>query len=81
MPNLIRPAFRFICNNSVVDDYANDLTCFAKLDLIFPALFLCITSFFANLSSIEHTPGYNSAAAFLSVVKRNFFTAFLVVLA
>lgn len=49
-------------------------------DLRFAALFLCITFFFASLSSIEVTRGNNSTAVSFSVVLRNFLTALRVVL-
>ena len=56
-------------------------TCKANLDLRLAALLSWITFFFANLSNIATTFGNNSTATVLSVVIRNFFTAFRVVFA
>jgi hypothetical protein len=60
---------------------ANARTCLDSFDFRFPALFLWITFFFANLSSIEHTLGYSSLASVWSDILRNFLTALRAVFA
>ena len=61
--------------------YFNALTNLVSFDLLFDALFLCITFFLAKRSSIEITLVSNSLASDLVVVPLNFLMAFLVVFA
>ena len=61
--------------------YFKPLTNLVSFDLLFDALFLCITFFLAKRSSIEITLFKSSLASTLVVVPLNFLMAFLVVLA
>ncbi|GAB3918780.1 hypothetical protein GCM10028826_39060 [Mucilaginibacter boryungensis] len=65
----------------VVKAYFKPFTNFVSFDLLFEALFLCITFFLAKRSSIEITFDKSGAAVALSVEPLNFLIAFLVVLA
>lgn len=67
--------------NNLLLDQLRLLTNFVSLDLLFEALFLWITFFFAKRSSMDITLTNNEEASALSVVVRNFFIALRVVLA
>jgi hypothetical protein len=64
-----------------INYYFKVLTNFVSFDLLFEALFLCITFFLAKRSSMETTLTKSAAASCLVVVPLNFLIAFLVVLA
>ncbi len=67
---------KYLCLN-----YFKPFTNFVSFDLLFEALFLCITFFLAKRSSIEITFVKSTAASAFVVVPLNFLMAFLVVLA
>lgn len=66
---------------STLNNYFKLFTYFVSFDLLFEALFLWITFFLANLSSIEITFDNSGVASDFSVVERNLLIAVLVVLA
>src|SRR5690606_22625827 len=69
------------CCCAISVDYDKLFTYFVNLDLLFEALFLWITFFLANRSSIEVTRGNNAFASSAEVVFLNFLIALRVVFA